>query len=99
MKARIPMSNKARKSLEQEARLVCAKEIEKQQKDFTRKIFKIICRVLNEQHGFGKKRCLTLIGYITALLESSHTDEVFWEHLDRYVIDYMGIPFERDYSD
>ena len=32
MKARIPMSNKARKSLEQEARLVCAKEIEKQQK-------------------------------------------------------------------
>ena len=33
------------------------------------------------------------------LLEKEKTDEIFWEHLDRYVIDYLGIPFERDYSD
>lgn len=104
MKARIPiMSNNDKKRLKAEIKLEIDKEWKKREEqlqvDFTRKIFKIFCRVLNENNGFGKGRCLDVINGVTDYLEKTRKDEVWLEHLDRYVIDYMGVPFERDYSD
>ena len=34
----------------------------------------------------------------TKMLEESSKDEVYWEHIDRVVVDKLGLPFERDYT-
>lgn len=99
MKARIPISKKQKEYLRNEAQIVIQEEVEKQRNDFTRKLFKLMCYVLNEKHGFGKMRLSHLINDIGELVEESDTDEIFWEHLDRHIIDRMGLPFDRDYSD
>lgn len=97
MKARIPVSKEMRKSLEQEARIVIQKEIENQRNDFTRKLFKLMCYVLYEEYHFND-RCKNVMAAIQKLSEKADTDEVFWEHVDKIVIDYLKIPFKRDYT-
>ena len=54
---------------------------------------------MNEKYGFGTKRLAALVDDFTAKLDESSKDEVFWEHIDKVVIDNLGIPFERDYTD
>ena len=97
MKARIPVSKEMRKSIEQETKLVMQKEMERQREDFTRRLFKLMCYVLHEDFQFNK-RCGDVLSGITKLVEKSDTDEVFWEHIDRVVIDYLKLPFDRDYT-
>ncbi len=99
MNAHIPMNRKQKNALRKEAQLIIQEEIEKQRNDFTRKVFKLMCYVLNEDNDFGKKRLTKLINNIGNLIKESDEDEIFWEHLDRHVIDRMGMPFERDYSE
>ena len=37
---------------------------------------------------------------MTEIIEHSDTDEVFWEHIDRVVIDKLKLEFDRrDYTD
>lgn len=57
-------------------------------------MFKALCYCLNRDFGFGKKRLEFLINSIRDLLDESLTDECFWEHLDRVVIDELGIENE-----
>lgn len=71
--------------------------MENQRTDFTRKLFKLMCYVLYEEYGF-KDRCKNVINKIAALSAEADTDEVFWEHIDKIVIDYMKLPFDRDYT-
>lgn len=98
MKARIPLTRKERSRLEQEARAVCAKELEKQRDDLSRRLFKLMLYSLNEKFGFGEKRAKKALVAMTRLVEKSKDDEVFWEHVDRVVIDHLKIEFERDYT-
>lgn len=36
---------------------------------------------------------------MTNVINHSNEDEVFWEHIDRQVIDTLEIPLERDYTE
>lgn len=44
-------------------------------------------------------RIATLEAEVTHIINHSNEDEVFWEHLDRQVIDTLKIPLERDYTE
>lgn len=99
MKARIPIPNRMRNALEQETQIIIEREMKKQQNNFTRRLFKLMCCALHNKYGFGKDRCEAVINSMSELLIKSDTDEVFWEHIDRLVIDRFGLPFERDYTD
>lgn len=96
MKARIPLRNKVTKRTQKDMLALAEQELSKKQFGFTRRMFKAFCYCLNRDFGFGKKRLEFLINSIRALLDESLTDECFWEHLDRVVIDELGIEFERE---
>ena len=98
MKARIPPTNKQKKILEQQAKIVIQEEMEKQRDDFTRRLFKLMFYALNEKYHFGTHRLNELMREVTELLKESDTDEIFWEHIDRHIIDRLGLKFERDYT-
>lgn len=99
MKARIPLSKKQRKRVEDEARIVCMQEIEKQRNAMMRRFFKLMCYCLNDKYHFGAKRLNTLIASLTETSLEANNDPVFWEHNDRIVIDTLGMPFDRDYTE
>ena len=54
-----------------------------------------MCYVLNRDFGFGSKRCLSVIGGISRLSAEHDQDEIFWEHLDRVVIDEMKLDLKE----
>ena len=62
----------------------------------TRRMFKVLAVSLNRTHGFGGKRILRVIDDMTELLEKHENDPVFWTHLDRRVIDELGVPLDRE---
>ena len=100
MKARInKMTSAQRKVIEQEVKKLYKENAEAERNDMTRRILKTAVCVLNEQFGFGHDRAMKFISEFTKKLEESDRDIVFWEHIDRLVINYLKIPFERDYTD
>ena len=100
MKARInKMTYAQRKVIEQEVKKLYKENAEAERNDMTRRILKTAVCVLNEQFGFGHDRAMKFIREFTKKLEESDRDIVFWEHIDRLVINYLKIPFERDYTD
>lgn len=100
MKARINIVTSAqRKVIEQEVKKLYKENAEAERNDMTRRILKTAVCVLNEQFGFGHDRAMKFIREFTKKLEESDRDIVFWEHIDRLVIDYLKIPFKRDFTD
>ena len=68
--------------------------------DLTRRILKTLCRVLYTEFGWGRTRLIRLINAFTKCMEESDTDEVYWEHTDRIVMDRLGLDFKkRDYTE
>ena len=57
------------------------------------KLFVIALTVIS---AWAKKRLEFLIDSVNKLMNEVLTDEAFWEHLDRVVIDELGIEFERE---
>ena len=55
--------------------------------------------VLNQNFGFGHDRLNKALKEMTEVIKHSSEDEVFWEHLDRVVIDQLKLPFKRDYTE
>ena len=96
MKARIPLRNKFTKRTQKDMLALAEQELSKKQFGFTRRLFKTFCYCLNRDFGFGKKRLEFLIDSVNKLMNEVPTDEAFWEHLDRVVIDELGIEFERE---
>lgn len=92
MKARLPISSKHKKRIRQEV----DNYYQQAGNDMTRRVFKLFCLALNEEFGFGKKRLSRLIAKVSEWSLKSAEDEVFWSHLDRLLIDRMGIDFERE---
>ena len=99
MKARIPIPKKQRKNLEIEARVVCKAEMEKQKNEMMRRFFKLMCYSLNDKFGFGEKRLSRLLSAINDTIFEADNDPIFWEHIDKIVIDTLGMPLERDYTE
>ena len=103
MKARIPkISGNDRKRMLSEVEIEVKKAWEKVEEektiDITRRVLKTIIYKLNTEYGYGIKRISRLFNSFTKMLEESNKDEVYWEHIDRVVVDKLGLPFERDYT-
>ena len=102
MKARIPVKLK-REAMAEINRLAdreYQKVKDKEINDLTRRIFKTIVFALHKDFGFGRDRCAKALKSMTEIIKHSDTDEVFWEHIDRVVIDKLKLEFEkRDYTD
>lgn len=103
MKARIPrISGNDRKRMLSEVEIEVKKAWEKVEEekstDITRRVLKTMIYVLNTEYGYGIKRISRLFNSFTKMLEESSKDEVYWEHIDRVVVDKLGLPFERDYT-
>lgn len=103
MKARIPrISGNDRKRMLSEVEIEVKKkweEVEQEKStDITRRVLKTMIYVLNTEYGYGNKRIARLFNSFTKMLENSNKDEVYWEHIDRVVINNLGLPFERDYT-
>ena len=103
MKARIPkISGNDRKRMLSEVEIEVKKAWEKVEEektiDITRRVLKTIIFTLNTEYGYGIKRITRLFNSFTKMLEESSKDEVYWEHIDRVVVDKLGLPFERDYT-
>lgn len=92
MKARLPINNKLKQQVRQEV----AREYEKQGNDAMRRVFKLFCVSLNKKYGFGKSRLLSVIQEVECLSIESQQDEVFWTHVDKVVVDQLGINFEKE---
>lgn len=102
LKARIPVKLK-REAMAEINRLAdreYQKVKDKEINDLTRQIFKTIVFALHKDFGFGRDRCAKALKSMTEIIEHSDTDEVFWEHIDRVVIDKLKLEFDRrDYTD
>jgi hypothetical protein len=102
LKARIPVKLK-REAMAEINRLAdreYQKVKDKEINDLTRRIFKTIVFALHKDFGFGRDRCAKVLKSMTEIIEHSDTDEVFWEHIDRVVIDKLKLEFDRrDYTD
>ena len=99
MKARIPMTCAQQRRIRDEMIREYRKVADEERDDMARRICKTILFILNRDFGFGVKRCARLFSTFADHLYHSPEDEVYWEHIDRVVIDQMGLPFERDYTD
>ena len=65
-----------------------------------RRYYKLLAVSLNQKFGFGKKRILEVFGYISELGKERDKDPVFWAHIDKIVIDQLGIDLKKeDYRD
>ena len=103
MRARVPkISGNDRKRMLSEVEIEVKKAWEKVEEektiDITRRVLKTIIYKLNTEYGYGIKRISRLFNSFTKLLENSNNDEVYWEHIDRVVVEKLGLPFERDYT-
>ena len=96
MKARIPAGNRFSKKQKAEIHELSRELVEQENKKAMRRYFKLMCYVLNRDFGFGNKRCLSVIDGISKLLSEHEHDEIFWQHLDRVIIDEMKLDFERE---
>ena len=96
MKARIPNAAKLTKKQLQAVRSYSSQVVREDQERLMRRYFKLMCYVLNRDFGFGSKRCLSVIGGISRLSAEHDRDEIFWEHLDRVIVDEMKLDFKRD---
>ena len=96
MKARIPPSKKEQKYIEKVAAMAAKEKLQEQQHGFTRRFYKLICYTLNREFGFGKGRLMKIINSINRTLTEHRDDVMFWNHLDRVVIDELGVKLERE---
>ena len=83
-------------------------EIRREERVYTlRRFLKASCYVLGED-GVGKKKkkfspdeCMDFIESFRQFFDENADTEYLWEHLDRVVMDQMGlfVGWERDYTD
>lgn len=97
MKARLP--HRVTKRQEGVIREKVKDEYQRQGQEMSRRIFKLFCVALNKQFGFGKYRLSRLLCEVGALSDEKQRDDVFWSHIDRVVIEQIGIEFPRENYD
>lgn len=74
-----------------------AKEVaHREDQDNARRFLKIVCVALNNVYGFGHQRLLRLIAEIERISAERDDDPVFWCHIDRDVIEFRALPFQRE---
>ena len=101
MKARIPFyrTAKEKRAIRDELINEYRKIENEKRREMAERCLKIFLYVLNRDHHFGKKRANEFYNACGNLLSKADEDEAFWEHIDRVVIDQLGITeFQRDYT-
>ena len=96
MKARLPSNKRMSRVQLQACDEYINQRAEQQNEITTRKIFKLFCYCLNKDFGLGKDKLTRLIDSVDELLDVSRDDEVFWEHVDKFLIEQKHIPFDRE---
>lgn len=61
-----------------------------------RRYYKLLAVSLNKKFGFGKKRILEVFEDISELSKERNNDPVFWVHIDKIVIDQLGIQLKKE---
>lgn len=94
------LTSKQRKELDE---YVKNKGLEIYQREATedfRRYYKLVAITLNKKFRFGKKRILEVFEYISELSRDRETDPVFWSHIDKIVIDQLGLDWQKEnYTD
>lgn len=85
------ISKKERERIKKEV----GKELQRQSSDLMRRFFKILCLVLNDDHGFGKVRLQRTIQKISRLSTERENDEAFWQHID-VRMRQIGLLFDQE---
>lgn len=101
MKARMSYfrTAKEKRMVRDEVMVEYRKIEEEKRREMAERCLKIFIYVLNRDHHFGKKRANEFYEACGTLLAEAYNDEVFWEHVDKVVIDYLGMTeFGRDYT-
>ena len=88
MKARIPGSRALLKPDKKAVR----DYVDQHQKDVTRRLLKLACVTLHMHFGFGKER----LGKFLMQMNGLMGDELLWWHVDKLLIDQIGLEFDRD---
>lgn len=96
MKAKIPAASRVSKRQMAVLNEAADELVRKRERERIRRLFKLMCISLNETYGFGKRRLECVIGQISDLVEEHDRDEVYWAHVDRVVIDGLGVKFKRE---
>ena len=66
-----------------------------QNENFMRYV-KLSIVALHEQFGFGHDRAADFLGTISRLAEEAEKDEIFWEHIDKIVIEELKLELQRE---
>lgn len=99
MKAHISLSAKQRASINKDIQLLAQQAIVAEREDIVRRSLKLMLCVLHNEFGFGNCRANRLMSCVNELSAEANTDEIFWEQIDKVVIERMGLKgFERDYT-
>lgn len=88
MKARIP----GRRALLKPDKQAVRDYVDQHQKDVTRRLLKLACVSLPLEFGFGKGR----LGRFLMKMNSLMGDELLWWHIDKLLIDQVGLEFDRE---
>lgn len=92
MKAHIP----AKAALSKKSKQAVREYVDSYEKDCMRRFLKLSCVALHtdEKDPYGAVRLARYLKRITEL--ALNNDEIFWHHVDKLLIDQLGIQFERE---
>ena len=90
------MKARVQKGLTAETKKLVREYVDGYEKEIMRRFLKLSCVALHtdEKDPHGKKRLARYLKKITELAQ--HDDEIFWYHVDKLLIDQLGIQFERE---
>ena len=89
------MDRRTRREIDRLAHL----RVDEERTHMTRRVYKALIYVLNTEFGFGVGRLKKTVDKMNEVLNESNNNTEFWRQLDHHVIDYLGIPFEREKTD
>ena len=68
--------------------------IDTYERDATRRLLKLVCVALHHTFGFGPQRLRRALDAANALIDQR--DEILWYHIDKLLIDQLGLEFEQE---
>ena len=94
MKARRSIDKKYQERIRNEVEA----EFQKQSKDMANRFFKLFCVALHREpkFRFGKYRLSRVLQVVNDMCVEAEKDEIFWYHVDRIVIEEIGLDFVKE---
>ena len=90
------LSKKQRLEIEEYIKTRGVEVYQEEAKEMFRRYYKLVAVTLNKKFRFGKKRILEAFEYISELSRDRETDPVFWSHIDKIVIDQLGLDWQKE---